>query len=149
MALSLPLILFLLDLFKCRKIDVKLFVEKIPFFMVIVPVAGITYLMNSRAVPAQFPQGLYIWLWSAAFYIKKFFWPSDLAAAYAIPRGAPHAEWGQKFFATMAKPENQGKYALAFGLSGPDPDHVNFDPEDVRLLLPLHPDNLKVAAAQL
>jgi hypothetical protein len=85
MALSLPLILFLLDGFKRRKIDVKLFVEKIPFFMVIVPVAGITYLMNSRAVPAQFPQGLYIWLWSAAFYIKKFFWPSDLAAAYAIP----------------------------------------------------------------
>ena len=65
------------------------------------------------------------------------------AAAYAIPRGAPNAEWGQKFFATMAKPENQGKYALAFGLSGPDPDHVNFVPEDVRLLLPLHPDNLK------
>lgn len=65
------------------------------------------------------------------------------AAAYAIPRGAPNAEWGQKFFATMAKPENQGKYALAFGLSGPDPDHVKYVPEDVRLLLPLHPDNLK------
>ena len=31
------------------------------------------------------------------------------AAAYAIPRGAPNAEWGQKFFATMAKPENQGR----------------------------------------
>ncbi|MER2622811.1 MULTISPECIES: ABC transporter substrate-binding protein [Pseudomonadota] len=65
------------------------------------------------------------------------------AAAYAIPRGAPHAEWGQRFLATMAKPENQGKYALAFGLSGPDPDHVNYVPEDVRQLLPLHPDNLK------
>ena len=63
------------------------------------------------------------------------------AAAYAIPKGAPNAEYGQQLFAIMAKPENQAKYALAFGLSGPDPDHVNFVPEEIREMLPLHPNN--------
>jgi len=63
------------------------------------------------------------------------------AAAYAIPKGAPNAELGQQLFAIMAKPENQAKYALAFGLSGPDPDHVNYVPEEVREMLPLHPNN--------
>lgn len=62
--------------------------------------------------------------------------------AYVIPKGAPHAEYGQKLLAIMAKPENQAKYAVAFGLSGPHPDHVNFVPEDIREILPLSPKNV-------
>lgn len=65
-------------------------------------------------------------------------------ASYAIPKGAKDARWGQELFKVMAKPENQAKYATVFGLSGPDPDHVNFVSDDVAELLPLAPHNAEL-----
>lgn len=62
--------------------------------------------------------------------------------SYTIPQDAPHAYWGQRLMAVMAEPENQAKYAEAFGLSGPDPAHAEYVSEEIRPLLPLAPENL-------
>lgn len=63
--------------------------------------------------------------------------------SYTIPKGAPHPYWGQRLFAVMARPENQAKYAEAFGLSGPDPAHADYVSDDIRPLLPLAPENIE------
>ncbi|MBF0386677.1 MAG: tetratricopeptide repeat protein [Candidatus Omnitrophica bacterium] len=84
MALSLPLVLFLLDLYRGRSFSWKLMVEKIPFFCVVWPLAFITYTMNAREAHFSWYFSPFLWVWCAAFYIRKFFWPTDLAAVYKV-----------------------------------------------------------------
>jgi protein O-mannosyl-transferase len=86
MALSLPWILLLCDGLAKRKWNLKLFIEKIPFFVAIEGVAAITYSMQARVPSAQFPQVIYLWLWSAVFYIRKFFIPLHLSPMYVLPK---------------------------------------------------------------
>lgn len=85
MALSLPWILFVVDWFRGRKISVASVVDKLPFFLVIEPIAWITYAQNSREINFDFVTGIMTWLWSASFYIKRFFWPFDLSPIYSMP----------------------------------------------------------------
>jgi hypothetical protein len=82
MALSLPLILFVLDWYKGRPFSFKLVLEKIPFFLVVEPVAAVTYVMNARESVVSWPSSLLIWVWCAFFYIQKFFVPLGLVPVY-------------------------------------------------------------------
>ena len=86
MALSLPLILLLLDWFLERDLSRRYFFEKI---WVAIPVWGITlctYLAHAR-LPSEtsFPGGL-IWIWSFVFYWTQFFIPVYNVPIYELPQ---------------------------------------------------------------
>ena len=85
MALSYPWILLLLDGFRQRQWSWTLVFEKIPFVLFIDGVALVTYALNARAVPLVFPEALLIWLWTATFYVEKFFLPIGLSPLYDLP----------------------------------------------------------------
>lgn len=85
MALSLPFVLFILDWFFRRKIEKKLFLEKIPFCFLIFPIAWLTYSLNSRPLALKFPDAVLTWFWTFIFYIKKFFLPLEFLPLYQLP----------------------------------------------------------------
>lgn len=85
MGLSLPLVLCLIDWYKGRELSIKLVLEKIPFFMVIQPVALVTYVMNIRTPHFVWPQSFLLWLWCAMFYLVKFIFPVSLSVIYEPP----------------------------------------------------------------
>ncbi len=85
MALSLPLILFLCDVYLRRKKSLIMFVEKIPFFAYIIPVAWITFSLNARTMQWLGSESMLLLLWSFAFYIKKFLFPFVLLPVYPVP----------------------------------------------------------------
>lgn len=85
MALSFPLILLLLDWYKGRKFDKKVILEKIPVFLIIAVVAGITYFNYVRFPVKNYSEAFLVWPWTFIFYIKKFFYPGALLPIYRIP----------------------------------------------------------------
>ncbi|MBF0594318.1 MAG: glycosyltransferase family 39 protein [Candidatus Omnitrophica bacterium] len=85
MALSLPLALCLLDYLRSRRMSWGAIVDKIPFFLVVEPIALITYSMNARGVPFSWHTSPFIWVWSASFYLQKFFCPLNLSIIYGYP----------------------------------------------------------------
>ncbi len=85
MALSLPLVLFVLDWFYGRKFEKKLLFEKIPFGLVIFPIAWLTYNLNARIIDLKFPDAVLTWGWTLTFYLKKFFFPFDFLPLYELP----------------------------------------------------------------
>ncbi|MBF0595315.1 MAG: hypothetical protein HQL22_10160, partial [Candidatus Omnitrophica bacterium] len=85
MALSLPLVLLLIDFAKFKSLGRRQILEKLPFFVAVFFIAGISYVMNSRPVPIEFPASFLIWGWHAFFYIKAFFWPVALSSLYGVP----------------------------------------------------------------
>jgi protein O-mannosyl-transferase len=85
MALSLPLAMVLVDWFRKRRFSWPAVFDKVPFVLVVVPVALITYFMNARLSGLSDSTSPLIWLWCATFYIKKFFLPWSISSFYAIP----------------------------------------------------------------
>ncbi len=85
MALSLPLVLFLLDWFFRRKLTMRSCVEKIYCGLAVFPVAWITYVLQMRAPVIQLPDSVLIWIWCFTFYIKKMFYPDYFALIYHLP----------------------------------------------------------------
>jgi tetratricopeptide (TPR) repeat protein len=86
MALSLPLMLLILDWFGGRKFEKKIIIEKIPFGLLIFSIAWLTYSLNSRVINLQFPDALLTWLWTFTFYIRKFFLPFNFLPLYELPQ---------------------------------------------------------------
>ncbi len=88
MALSLPLVLLLLDRFDGRRDIKKMLWEKVPFFIYVVPIAWITYAANKEVMVADgnFFKAVLILMWSLAFYIEKFFFPVLLVPNYTSPQ---------------------------------------------------------------
>ena len=97
MALSLPLIMFVCDWLKERKFGFKVFLEKIPHFLYIIPIVYLTYRLHARIPGENFVEGSLIWMWSLTFYIQKFFSPAILIPLYSLPKPAsflnPHYVW--------------------------------------------------------
>jgi len=85
MALSLPLILLVCDWFKKRKFTLKVVVEKIYFFLYIIPITWITYSSHVRIPGDNIREAFSLWIWSFSFYIQKFFLPLNLSAFYLWP----------------------------------------------------------------
>ena len=85
MAVSLPWILLLLDYFHKRPWNARLFWEKIPFLMIVLPAAAVTFFLNERVSSILFPQSLLLWSWSAFFYLHKFFLPVFFFPLYPLP----------------------------------------------------------------
>lgn len=85
MALSLPLILFLLDWYFRRGFNLKTVMEKIPFMAIAGGIGWITYAQNMRNPIADFSSALLVWIWSCGFYIWKFLFPANVYAFYKLP----------------------------------------------------------------
>jgi tetratricopeptide (TPR) repeat protein len=97
MALSLPLILCLLDWFvKGGRPARASWFDKVPFGLVVFPIAWVTYLMNMRAIDLNWTQAPLVWLWSFSFYLLKFVFPKELLALYQLP--APVNLFNPQFF---------------------------------------------------
>ncbi len=103
MALSLPLVLLVCDLFYQRRDVLKIIVEKIPFLVLAAAVAAVTFYSHPEMVQAKGPwfQAVLILVWTFAFYLCKFFWPDLFVPDYAMPW--PVSVW-------------LGPYALALGV---------------------------------
>jgi Tfp pilus assembly protein PilF len=86
MALSLPLILFLLDWMKGRKWTKASFLDKLPHFFYVVVIGWQTYQYQAR-IPGNGDvlQSFLIWIWTLTFYIKKFLFPFVLTPLYPLP----------------------------------------------------------------
>lgn len=63
-------------------------------------------------------------------------------AAFGIPKGAPHAYWGQKLLAEITVAENQGVYANELAYPGLNLKSIEFVDPEIAPLLPTHPDNI-------
>jgi len=86
MALSLPLILFLLDWFNGRKIDRSAIVEKIPLVCAIAGITLITYVTHARIPGKGLMEGVLIWPWTFVFYLRQFVFPLMLFPVYFLPK---------------------------------------------------------------
>lgn len=94
MALSLPLILLLFDWLFKRGLTPRVIIEKIPFVMIMAPIASITFLnINQLSPPQLAPTSVGVWLWSLGFYLGKFFLPINLSPIYPPPAGI-NTVWG-------------------------------------------------------
>jgi protein O-mannosyl-transferase len=88
-AVTLPLILLLLDHFLARR---KAWAEKLPFFAVSLIMTAITFLSQSsgQGQTVAGPDVIPLWArtgligYCALFYVRKFFWPLHLSAVYPI-----------------------------------------------------------------
>jgi protein O-mannosyl-transferase len=85
MALSLPLILVLIDWYKNKKLTRASLVSVFPFFLVIIPIAWITYSINRTPIANPPAESVLIWIWSLAFYLKTFLLPLELIPLYVLP----------------------------------------------------------------
>jgi putative spermidine/putrescine transport system substrate-binding protein len=63
-------------------------------------------------------------------------------SAFAIPKGAKDAVWGQRFLAVAAEAPAQGQYANAIGYPGLNLEAVKFTDPKIVPFLPTAPDNL-------
>ncbi len=100
MAISLPLILLLVEWFKGEKKGVGV-ANKIPFFILAMGIGWITYSAEARTPHTEFFPGLLTWIWTFAFYLKKFFFPLDLTPIYNLPQPV-----------SLAHPEFMGAIAI-------------------------------------
>lgn len=85
MALSLPLIMWLLDWYRGRRFNKWMILDKIPHFAYIGAIALVTYVMNARIPVQHAGEALLFWVWCSVFYLWKFIWPVDLILFNRFP----------------------------------------------------------------
>lgn len=90
-AVSLPLVLFLVDYYFNRRGLVKLVIEKIPFFLLslVFGIAGIFVLQSIGALKINelftFTERFFLGIYALSAYVIKFFAPLTLSALYPYP----------------------------------------------------------------
>jgi len=85
MALSLPVILLILDLFFRRRIDAASIKEKAWLVLLFLPMGWMSYKGNMRIPSFSFPWAPLNWMWTSIFYIKKFFYPDFFVLLHELP----------------------------------------------------------------
>lgn len=85
MALSLPLVLVVCDWFYGRKWSLRVFFEKIPYVLYVVPLGWLTYSLYMRLPASSFSHAPLIWIWTFIFYLRKFLYPAMLIPVYEVP----------------------------------------------------------------
>lgn len=102
MLVTLPCVLLLLDLWPLRRLNHaslrRLVVEKLPLFALAAAVSAVTFvaqrnagsmaMLEERALAARIANALLAY----ATYIRKTFWPADLASFYPYPRSFDPSE---------------------------------------------------------
>ena len=91
MAVSLPVVLLLTDYFKGRKMNAKIFIEKIPFFVMSL-FFGVLAIVAQKSTGAiqhldffSFPQRIVFACYGFIMYLLKLFIPLQLSAYYPYP----------------------------------------------------------------
>lgn len=92
-AVTLAPMLFLLDYYLSRKINIKMFLEKIPFFLVSIFFGVLTLYTHIEASDSIFEvnsnysmlNNILISNYSIAFYFNKLFFPLNLCTIYPYP----------------------------------------------------------------
>ena len=85
MAMSLPWILLLFDGVSGRKFSRRMVLDKIPFFVMIEPLAWITAHSLGKNIQFIFPDSFGYFIWSFSFYIPKHFFPLQVFPLYVPP----------------------------------------------------------------
>ncbi len=86
MALSLPLIFWILDWKFKRPLKKDIFLDKLPHILYIIPITWMTYVNFMRIPGKNFMEGLLLWTWSFMFHIIKFLTPFNIIPIYEIPQ---------------------------------------------------------------
>ncbi len=96
MALSLPLILLLLDWYARRPWGYRVWMEKAAHLFYVVPLTWLTYSHFVRNPVRYLDQAFLTWIWTFIFYLRKFFIPLILVPDYYIPQpvSLAHHEYG-------------------------------------------------------
>ena len=84
MALSIPWVLLLVDWYYRRRLTKYVWLDKIPFAVLIFPIVWIT-VSTVALHPNVGSHSWLIGLWSLMWYLDKFFLPFDLQPAYSAP----------------------------------------------------------------
>ena len=98
MALSLPLVLILIDWFRGRRFSGRFLWDKLPFFLIVIPIGWLTYRLHARVPGTDLGSSLLTWVWCLAFYLKKFLWPYPCLAVYDIPDNLSHPSYDLAVF---------------------------------------------------
>jgi hypothetical protein len=85
MALSLPLVLFLMDRMAQRPRTTTMLWDKVPFILALWPIAMVTAGLNVRFFMVGPPQHFLIAAHALMFYVIKFFVPVGLTSVYPVP----------------------------------------------------------------
>lgn len=87
MALSLPLVLFLLDWFYKRKLSVRLVWEKLFLIVPVAWIAWFSYAQHAR-VPGEegVIQAFLIWTWTLIFYLRQYAFPAFSVPIFELPQ---------------------------------------------------------------
>ena len=100
MALSLPLVLILLDWFKGRPLKGQAFIEKLPLCVIIGAIAWISYAAHARIPGENIVQSALIWPWTFTFYLRQFFFPYISVPLYRLAK--PVALTNPEYFLSLA-----------------------------------------------
>ena len=90
-AVVLPVVLLLIDNYKDRKITIKLFLEKSPFFILSIGMGILTLVLKNNVGNVQditlfsFPQQIIFACYGFITYLFKLFLPLNLSAYYPYP----------------------------------------------------------------
>jgi len=90
-AVSVPVLMLLMDYWPLRRLNARCFWEKVPFFLIAGISAVITYISQSRtafiAPPTEYAAGHIplIVCHNIVFYLYKIIWPANLSSYYGFP----------------------------------------------------------------
>lgn len=86
MAFSLPLVFLCCDWLFRRRFSYRIFIEKIPHLLVMIPSAWMIYSIHRAYSSGDNPvRPFLIWAWAIVFRIKKFIFPAVLTPMYEPP----------------------------------------------------------------
>lgn len=86
MAISLPLIMILIDWFNNGSVKVRDFINKWIYFLITFLIGGWSYAVFLRFSLSHPFQAPLIWVWTFCFYIFKIFIPLVIAPIYVLPK---------------------------------------------------------------
>jgi hypothetical protein len=86
MAMSLPLVLAVLDWYFKRRLSAGSLIEKAALGLLFLPVVWMTYSLQMRHIHFEFPQSLLMGVWTFTFSLQKFLWPDYFVLLYQVPK---------------------------------------------------------------
>lgn len=85
MALSLPVVLCVLDWYFKRPLNFRAIIEKVLLGCLFLPVIWVTYSQHQHIPQLKFPESIFMGIWHYSIYLRNFFWPSQFFLSYSIP----------------------------------------------------------------
>ncbi|MCB9746846.1 MAG: tetratricopeptide repeat protein [Candidatus Omnitrophica bacterium] len=95
MAVSLPVVLLVYDWLARRPWSLRIFLEKLPFFVYVLPIAWLTHQLNPGVIAARpsISESILLYVWTFIHYLRKFFWPFHLVPVYDLPQPIGLFQW--------------------------------------------------------